>query len=502
MTLAEGPSSLDRDELFALLTDSSAAEWKDKVGVAGNTEGSAKTTTRLLEARGWVFKTDLATPSPDLASARASANAAAAQAREVPVWHPRKMWLVLEAEDLILVVTVCPRLRVLRQVPSFEERVRLWGRMLAWALDVSREHGVGFDMHPSNFGTRGEDLYYLDDEFYDVAGLWDVGSAIAGRIPEEEVDEGGWEWAANELKGALGLHVKTATDWSELEAGLLDRPLVSRFVPMREVVRRGLRRIVEGRRRKKRGTPERLCVLADVHANLPALEAVLEEAETLAPDGYLLLGDVVGYGPHPRECIARLAEIDGLTSVRGNHDQVAVMRRADDGMNRMARFVAEWTSAQLGESERAWLEAMPRELGGEGWLAVHGAPRDPQRFYAYVYELTFRENLQVLREQELELCFYGHTHVPFVHRRRAEEDPEKLGATNVQTGEPATQLLVNPGSVGQPRDGDTRASFALWDRKAKSVSFHRVEYPIEATIRDIERAGFPRDLAYRLETGR
>lgn len=498
--MLEGVRPPDRSVLFAAWRAPDAEEWRDKVGVAGAREGSGKTTTRLLAAGGWVFKTDAAWRAEAADALAGRVAEAAARARRIPVWHPDKAWMVVRASERFHLVTACPRLEVLRALPAFDARVRGWARMLALALDAARRHGVGLDVHPSNFGEAAGVLHYLDDELYPPGGLADLGRAIADRIPEEDATVERWREAGVVLARALAPHLRSVREHAELLAGLDDRPLVERWAPHVAAVREGLghgARAQHGPRAE-----ERTCVLADVHANLPALQAVIASARALGAERWLFLGDAVGYGPHPAECIALLASLEGLEAVGGNHDHVVAKDRPDDGMSRMARFVVEWTAARLGVRERAWLAALPRERRGEGWLAVHGAPRDPDRIYAYVYELTFRENLEALRAQAIGACFHGHTHVPFVHRRNPDGSTEKLGPVAIALGAHGTQLLVNPGSVGQPRDGDPRASFAIWARASGAITFHRAEYAIDETVADMRRAGFPPDLAYRLETGR
>jgi len=119
-----------------------------------------------------------------------------------------------------------------------------------------------------------------------------------------------------------------------------------------------------------------------------------------------------------------------------------------------------------------------------------------------VYELTYRENFQYMAANQLAVCFYGHTHVPFLYRRCAEELFDKAVPSATKLFVAGELLLVNPGSVGQPRDGDERASFAIWDRRRNVITFHRVEYPLQETVSAIRRAGLPDDVARRLEIGR
>jgi len=281
---------------------------------------------------------------------------------------------------------------------------------------------------------------------------------------------------------------------------------VARFHERRAALAEGIREdhpLLDPRvRRRRREGPKRTCVLSDVHANLPALDAVLQSARELGADSYLFLGDAVGYGPHPSECIQRVAEWPHSTLIRGNHDNTIGTGLFEDGMNRQAKFCAEWTRDQLNAEQREWLHMLPTESHNGNWLAVHGAPRDPNRFLAYVYELTYEGNLANMQKRDLLLSFYGHTHVQFVYSRIPGEEDQKLGPKAMTVLKPNRFLLINPGSVGQPRDGDSRAACSMWDRKTNRVTPHRAEYPLERTIADLRKAGLPNDLVYRLEIGR
>jgi predicted phosphodiesterase len=500
----EGPADLVVDEtagpsvdtLLAWLSDPSGDEWVHKVGVVGARDGSAKPTTRLLAVAGHVLKTrlDETAPTPEAHADRLDR----LRARAAP-WHPDERFFLLRCEGRWRVVSVCPVLRTLRTLESARERLDGFVRALELTRAVSDEHGLGHDPNPSNFGLDAEDrLYYVDDETYAPLGPRELGEALASRLPEEHVPEDTWEALGRRVARVLGLGTTHA--WASFQRGLGDYPLVAALEPRRLALRRGLDATLRAGRGAG-GAAALTCVLADVHANAPALEAVLAAAAAAHVDSYLVLGDVVGYGPHPERCIARLAELAPAIKLRGNHDHVVATGALDATMNGPAREVAAWTLARLDAEERRWLLAQEVEHLDEGWMAVHGAPRDPHRFFAYVYELTFRDNLAHLRERGIPICFYGHTHVPFVHRLRAEGGGEKLRPVDLQLA-PGPTWLVNPGSVGQPRDGDARASFVLWDRRTNQLAFRRVAYPMHETLRDLARHGLPRDLGYRLETGR
>lgn len=247
----------------------------------------------------------------------------------------------------------------------------------------------------------------------------------------------------------------------------------------------------------------RIAVLSDVHGNLPALEAVLADAARERVDGWLFLGDAVGYGPQPNECVERLAALPNLLAVRGNHDHMACFG-VDLQANGMARRAMAYTRAHLNETACRWLHALPIEQAGDDWIAVHGAPIDPQRFHAYVYGMSCRRNLEHLCETPRRWCFHGHTHVPMVYRRTATATAETLRPGNRTRAmlRGAEAMLINPGSVGQPRDGDARAAYAIWDRNVGCLEFRRVVYELAPVLAAIRAVGLPDDLALRLELGR
>ncbi len=238
----------------------------------------------------------------------------------------------------------------------------------------------------------------------------------------------------------------------------------------------------------------RVALLSDIHANLVALEAALVEAGPV--DAIWHLGDVVGYGPHPREVVARLQEL-GAVGVRGNHDVAALGGREIEAFNVDARRAMEWTRRVLDAPTRAWLSALPERLEVEGYTLVHGSPRDP--IWEYVVSGSVaRASFEAF---EGRCCLHGHTHVPVVFRL----DGAHLEALATEDGSRLTldarRVLLNPGSVGQPRDGDPRASFVLLDTSTGEAVWRRVAYAIEETQAAMRAAGLPAWLIQRLELG-
>jgi diadenosine tetraphosphatase ApaH/serine/threonine PP2A family protein phosphatase len=238
----------------------------------------------------------------------------------------------------------------------------------------------------------------------------------------------------------------------------------------------------------------RIGVLSDIHANLVALDAVLAALGQL--DAIWQLGDVVGYGPEPDAVVARLAERDAI-GVRGNHDAAAVGGSEIDQFNHDARRAMDWTRKTIGPDTRAWLAALPvRRTEGDLTL-VHGSPRDPTWEYITSAPVA-RRNLDAL---DTPYGLHGHTHLPSVFR----DDAGRVELVSPADGSRVTldgrRLLANPGSVGQPRDGDPRASALVLDLERGSLTWHRVAYDIAATQRAMRRQGLPDRLIERLDHG-
>ena len=238
----------------------------------------------------------------------------------------------------------------------------------------------------------------------------------------------------------------------------------------------------------------RIAVLSDIHANLPALDAVLDALGEV--DACWHLGDVMGYGPHPDEVVARLREIHAV-GVRGNHDAAALGGPEVEWFNPDARRAIEWTERRISPATRAWLAGLPERLEIDEMTLVHGSLRDPIWEYVTTTPVA-RASLAALTTP---YGLHGHTHVPIAWR----EDDGRVEALGPSDGSALPlderRLLLNPGSVGQPRDGDPRAAALVLDTTARAVTWRRVPYPIEKVQADVRAAGLPRALAERLALG-
>jgi predicted phosphodiesterase len=239
----------------------------------------------------------------------------------------------------------------------------------------------------------------------------------------------------------------------------------------------------------------RIAVLSDIHANLAALEAV--RADMPPVDEVWVLGDIVGYGPQPNEVIGMLQEM-GARSVLGNHDGAAIGTVDANDFNPDAKTAIEWTATQLDPNARAYLATLPEVRVSGDLTAVHGSPRDPVWEYI-VSPAIASENLSHF---ETWLCLFGHTHLPVIFRA----DDGRVVALEARPGEPtrldARRALINPGSVGQPRDGISTSAYAILDDREATTEFRRVAYDIARTQRLMTEAGLPPRLAERLSWGR
>jgi predicted phosphodiesterase len=245
----------------------------------------------------------------------------------------------------------------------------------------------------------------------------------------------------------------------------------------------------------------RILVLSDLHANATALDAVLEAADGRW-ERSVCLGDVVGYGPDPNEVTAKLRKLNTQT-IRGNHDKAVTGVMPTDDFNPVDKAAVFWTRSQLSPDNLAWLSELPRgPLESDGLVLVHGALQDEDE-----YVFTPAQALEGLLDSSSAVTFFGHTHhqggfayqdsqIELLQIRPRHDD--EFAALRL---DPGKRYLLNPGSVGQPRDGDPHAAYAIYRPKQRIVEFRRVAYDTEAAAEKIRAAGLPVALASRLLTG-
>tara|TARA_R110001599_G_scaffold1889_4_gene9891 strand:- start:344067 stop:344768 length:702 start_codon:yes stop_codon:yes gene_type:complete len=227
-----------------------------------------------------------------------------------------------------------------------------------------------------------------------------------------------------------------------------------------------------------------IALISDIHGNLPALEAVLKKVDTYKPDQLLCLGDIVGYGPFPVECVDLIMDRN-IPTVMGNHDAGVSGKLTIKHFRGPNRVLIEKTQELLNESQLNWLRELPVTLKGDKWTAVHANPIEPLK-WEYVDSAIKARSM--LRTIDTQLCFVGHTHIPFM----VSDQIAVMGFKKEH------KYLINPGSVGQPRDDDFRASFCLLDTDKWEIKTERVDYNTEKVLTGLTILGFSRSESHRL----
>lgn len=241
----------------------------------------------------------------------------------------------------------------------------------------------------------------------------------------------------------------------------------------------------------------KIALFSDVHGNLEALEAVLEDIADRGVQRMVCLGDIVGYGPDPSACVARIREL-GCPAVLGNHDEACFSPGMDGMMNELAQAGIAHAQRHLNDSQKEWLAELPHVIEADDFSAVHSS-LDEEEFWPYV--LARPDAARHFRYQEKPLAFCGHTHRPAIWQQEGKKIRTPLVERSLKLA-PGSRHLINVGSVGQPRNARSEASYVVYDPHAATVEFQLVPYDFFKTQNKILEAGLPAFLALRLELGR
>jgi predicted phosphodiesterase len=239
----------------------------------------------------------------------------------------------------------------------------------------------------------------------------------------------------------------------------------------------------------------RFAIFGDIHANLEAFEVVLADAKEQGCARWICLGDVVGYNANPKECIERVQSL-GCPVVKGNHDDYASTTSSLESFNPLAEAAIRWTREELSPKEKQWLFELPLIKQIEDFTIVHATLDDPA---GWGYVLNQLDAAASFSRQETQICFFGHTHAPRLYVR--DNSVVGLPLTTLRC-EGQKKYFVNVGSVGQPRDGDWRAAYVVFDSNSKEITLRRLRYDITQTQEKILEAGLPFKLAERLLFGK
>ncbi|MCR5414248.1 MAG: metallophosphatase family protein [Kiritimatiellae bacterium] len=241
---------------------------------------------------------------------------------------------------------------------------------------------------------------------------------------------------------------------------------------------------------------KKIAILGDIHANIDALNVVLGDCASQGVTEFLCTGDVVGYNACPRECMEMVRSLD-CPVVKGNHDHYVAAENLNlEDFNPAAAAVVRWTREQLDGDDIRWLADLPFTVTAKGMTVVHSTMDHPENF-GYVFDHQQAETNFI--QQKTPICFHGHTHCPMIYEKQMSGvfriDPQEIHL------KPGRKYFINVGSVGQPRDGDPRATYVIYDPAERLVTYRRLEYDIAAAQSRIRAAGLPERLAARLALG-
>lgn len=441
--------------------------------------------------------------------------------RRYGIHHPRKTWFLITSGSGAIIANITPMLSPLHlQLVALDQgsTLSLIDTMTRIYLDIAARFEKRLDEGLSNFGVDTDGtLHYLDDDLYewdDFTGFCAATGILILKLNQLEPQQ--WrlfgERTADMIIARFG-----DCHWIAVIIEHLKSIFVANEAQMacRDAFFAGLQSVVMGKREHSiaqqgvRSFPamhapsgdlesETIAILGDIHSNYPALCAVFDTLAEMGVSDGVVLGDVVGYGPHPLECIERL-NASPLHVIKGNHDHGAATGNTSRGLANLAGWAIDWTRERLPQEHRHWLDSLPLYIRRNNWLALHGAPIDKTFFNAYIYRMTYEENLRHLCERAITLCFHGHTHIQSIYHRSHGNDGQAQGSEFPIAG--VTAALICPGSVGKTRSGSPLAEFATYNRSKGEIRFHRISYDVGRTIKDMVSLGFPAQLIERLQNG-
>lgn len=441
--------------------------------------------------------------------------------KDIALYHPSRTWFLLKVDQGWQAGNITIRLLPFHQL--FEKGDLLTEEALPWIIQVCEKYlshaarqEERLDEGLSNFGLDGSTLYYLDDDIFG----WDHFHAFSAllacwfrRYSKSWFHAEATAKLGSEIRKILDLHFDTRTGVDAPH--VIAEQIKAMFFPAGSIqeaadaLRSSLLVRTGSKSELKQFTSlenlascfdedEPIALLGDIHANLPALEAVVARISSLGVKRMLVLGDIVGYGPHPSACIELLQNL-GAHSIRGNHDHAIGSGQSLRSMSKSSSWVADWTQDYISAEQREYLLSLPTKLSHRPWMAVHGAPMDDTFFNAYVYNRTAEKNLQWLMDQGYRFCIHGHSHIQSVYTMQwgsvmQQQQQEEIDISN-------STALICPGAVGQPRGGDCRAAFAILYPQQMKIINYRLDYPVQETIQDMIIHGFPEQLIQRLKDG-
>lgn len=471
-------------------------------------EFSGKPTTRIYANDKWVLKVSRNCGFPSQSVASKWCQLQIKKEQEYNIYHPQRTWLLFGDQKRWAVANITPRVlglhRVNFQALESNARIQLLGNVLNIYINFTTRFGLRLDEGLSNFCLADKQVYYLDDDIYPWDNFFSFSAMLGNFLRKSEIlamNTKTWAQLGTALQPLLRSHSSDAEDI--VRENIIDQ-IVGREEASKIAFLTALRptyKVTMSQQASGDFNPsEPIAILADVHANLPAFQTIMNELESYGVQQYLILGDIVGYGPNPKECID-LIQQKGMFCIRGNHDHyVAYNGDVRVAMGKTAKWTADWTLNQLHDDDKMWLGALPVRHQMKEWMAVHGSPVDKSFFNGYVYNMTSERNLNHLKEINMPICLHGHSHIQGVYslsKGNYSELDTRLGDIALQDNDAS---LICPGSVGQPRGNEKTiiAEAAIYYPDQANVKMIAVPYDISPVIADMESQGFPEQIIKRL----
>jgi len=474
----------------------------------------ARPVTQIIANKHYVIKLRTEYVLADL-QARRFIQKAILKEQTYKIYHPLKTWFLLfdykkhdqtDTYSPIVIGNITPLLLAFNCTNEILTRykktefVQNINKIIDLYFNMLIKHQAGLDLCLSNFGLDDSgSLYYLDDDIYGPDNFATLCDFLAVLIRSES-----WlnQTLIEELANKLRISIQNYYHDPHYII-IIAEQFRHLFIPdTLAELRRCFLNTLQIKQKFTYSAPENssmIALIADIHANAPALEVVLNYLEKRPIDHTLVLGDIVGYGPHPDICIDIIRKLNNMSAIKGNHDHAVASGRKMLGSSSQAGWAINWTIHNISDNSVSWLKSLPPYLSSEDWLAVHGSPIDKTFFNAYVYHMTYIENLNELRNRDIRLCFHGHTHIQKIYHRThgviGEYNNRHEQLSQVE------QALICPGSVGQPRGGTPGAEFAILNLQTLEIELHRLDYNQEIVLKDMKNEAFPPELADRLLKG-
>lgn len=430
---------------------------------------------------------------------------------DLNICHPKKIWFLLYKHDegnkeSIIIGNITEKLTALNHSDGVFQKLdtEKFTTNICLVIDkylaTAIKHDLSLDLCLSNFGINDKnELYYLDDDYYRWDDFGSLPDFLANLIRTQE-------WLNEELIAQIGAECRKSVIlyFNDSHCAIvIAEKLRHKFVSNEKAPL--LKKLVTALYSQQKfsyqsdNSANIIALIADIHSNAPALETALEYITSREINDILVLGDIVGYGPHPQQCIDMLQGNNKFLIIRGNHDHAVAMGNLKSGITSVASWALQWTIDNISDNNKIWLSQLSPYLKNKNWLAVHGAPQDKTFFNGYVYQMSYVENLDNLAERDIKLCFHGHTHIPKSYFRVKGVDSESVETK--QNLISAQHALICPGSIGQPRNSQTGVQMAIINIESCEIEFLQLDYNIQKTLSDMKKYKFPAQLAQRLEQG-